>query len=123
MFQEERERFKFDWSHLGDIEVGRPNLGPQTSVAIYRLMQFTLRDAIIRHSSPETARRIVFDAGYTSGKAIYENLIDEPNDVLDLISQVRKLLKELNVGILSVEESDVENMNFTLTVSEDLDCW
>jgi predicted hydrocarbon binding protein len=35
---------------------------------------------------------------------------------------VQQLLKELKVGILSVEKSDVENMNFTLTVSEDLDC-
>jgi hypothetical protein len=44
MFKEEREESQFEWSRLGDIEAGRPNLGPMVHVAVYRLMQFTLRD-------------------------------------------------------------------------------
>jgi hypothetical protein len=33
--------YNFTWKDLGDIQVGRPNLGPETQVAVYRLMQYT----------------------------------------------------------------------------------
>jgi hypothetical protein len=39
MFKEERDQSQFEWSMLGDLKAGRPNLGPMTHVAVYRLMQ------------------------------------------------------------------------------------
>jgi predicted hydrocarbon binding protein len=122
MFKEERDEFKFEWSHLGDIKLGRPNLGPKTSVAVYRLMQFTLRDAAIKHTDAETTRNIFYDAGHTAGEAVYENLIESPADFSDLIAKLQKLLMDLEIGVLRVEDADVDNLTFRLTVSEDLDC-
>ena len=63
MFKEEREECQFEWSMLGDIDKGRPNLGPLVHVAVYRLMQFTLRDILIRDFGVEKADRIFFEAG------------------------------------------------------------
>jgi len=122
MFVEDRDTFKFEWNHLGNIELGRPNLGNTTSVAIYRLMQYTLRDSAIKHTDPELAARIFYDAGYNSGRAIYQNLIKKADDVNDLIAKLQDLLKTLNIGILRMEKCDLERMAFTLTVEEDLDC-
>jgi len=122
MFKEEREQSKFKWSDLGNIDLGRPSLGPTTSVAVYRLMQFTLRDAAIKHTDVKTAERIFYDAGYNSGKALYENLIGQPKDFNELVSKLQKILKDLNIGILRIEKANIENMDFTLTVGEDLDC-
>jgi len=122
MFTEERKEFRFEWSHLGDIRLGRPNLGPQTSVAAYRLMQFTLRDAAIKHTNAEKTRRIFYDAGHNAGKAVYENLIRKPSDVSDLIGQLQRLMADLRIGILRMEETDFQNLTFRLAVSEDLDC-
>jgi hypothetical protein len=68
MFKEEREESQFEWSMLGDIEKGRPNLGPMVHVAVYRLMQFTLRDILIRDFGVETADRIIFEAGKKAGE-------------------------------------------------------
>jgi len=90
MFKEEREQSKFKWSDLGNIELGRPSLGSTTSVAVYRLMQFTLRDATIKHTDVKTAERIFYDAGYNSGKALYENLIGQPKDFGELVSKLQK---------------------------------
>ena len=67
MFKEEREESQFAWSMLGDIEEGRPNLGPMVHVAVYRLMQFTLRDTLIRDFGVEDADRIFFEAGKKAG--------------------------------------------------------
>ncbi len=122
MFKEERDVFQFKWSHLGDISLGRPNLGPSTSVAIYRLMQYTFRDSLIKHTDTQTARKIIYDAGYNSGKAVYENLIDPVESFNDLISKLQEVFKNLNIGILRLENSDLDKMEFTLTVEEDLDC-
>ena len=49
MFKEERENSMFEWNMIGDIHEGRPNLGNTMDVAVYRLMQFTLRDVIIKN--------------------------------------------------------------------------
>lgn len=122
MFREEREKLQFDWSQLGDIEWGRPHLGPKTSVAIYRLMQFTLRDAIIKHTNVATTDRIFYDAGKSAGIAIYQHLLAAPQDFDAFVAMLQKTLKDLEVGILRVESADVEQKRFTLTMAEDLDC-
>ena len=63
MFKETRTTNQFEWSMLGDIGAGRPNLGSIMDVAAYRLMQFTLRDTLIAEFDPQTADRIFFRAG------------------------------------------------------------
>jgi len=36
MFKEEREELQFDWSMIGNIGEGRPNLGETMDVSVYR---------------------------------------------------------------------------------------
>lgn len=122
MFVEENENFEFQWEHLGDIDNGRPNLGNKTSVAVYRLMQYTLRDAALKHTDSGTVRKIFYDAGYLSGKSIYRNLIVKAADFNELMEKFQKILKDLNIGILRMESVDLEKMEFTMSVYEDLDC-
>lgn len=122
MFNEEREELQFNWTMLGDIAEGRPNLGQKTDVAVYRLMQFTLRDVMIREFGVEKADRIFFDAGKNAGVQFYENLVTRRGEFNEFIADLQELLKELGVGILRIEKADLENLTFTLTVAEDLDC-
>ena len=37
----------FTWADLGDIEAGRPNLGPTAPVLAYRLLQYTWRHVMV----------------------------------------------------------------------------
>ncbi len=122
MFKEERDELQFDWSMLGDIAEGRPNLGNTMSVAVYRLMQFTLRDVLIKHYGPEAADRIYYESGQSAGRQFFKNLVTEKSDFNAFVEEVQKLLSDLSIGILRVEKADLDNMNFTLTVAEDLDC-
>lgn len=122
VFREERQEFKFEWPHLGDIQLGRPNLGNTTTVAIYRLMQFTVRDAAIKNTDPRTAARIFYDAGLSSGKALYENMLGSPRSLDDFIAKLQAVLLDLKIGILRVEEADARQLHFIFTVAEDLDC-
>lgn len=71
MFKEERRELMFDWSMLGDIGEGRPNLGMTMNVAVYRLMQFTLRDVLIREYGVAEADRIFFRGGQEGGRRVF----------------------------------------------------
>ena len=122
MFKEEREELMFDWSMLGDVAEGRPNLGSDMDVNVYRLMQFTLRDVLIKQFDTETADKVFFDAGQHAGKTFCGALLNKENDFNDFVAELQDKLKALKIGILRVEKADLDNMNFTLTVAEDLDC-
>jgi predicted hydrocarbon binding protein len=122
MFKEEREELSFDWNMIGNIGEGRPNLGSTMDVSVYRLMQFTLRDVLIKQFDAETADRIFYEAGEHAGKEFYKELITQKDDFNKFVVELQELLKKLKIGILRVEKSDLENMNFTLTIAEDLDC-
>jgi len=122
MFKEPRSELLFSWSDLGDIEAGRPNLGATTHVAVYRLMQYTMRDVLIKRYDPETASYILFDSGKSAGKSFCANVLDTSLGLDDFVSDLQDALKKFGVGILRVEKVDLEKNSFILTVEEDLDC-
>lgn len=122
MFKEERTESMFDWSMLGDISEGRPNLGTMTHVAVYRLMQFTLRDVLIRKIGVEETDRIFYQAGEEAGRQLYQNVITRKDNFNAFISELQHVLKDLQIGVLRVEAADLDALTFTLTVAEDLDC-
>jgi predicted hydrocarbon binding protein len=115
-------KYTFSWNLIGDIEDGRVNLGSQTSVEAYRLMQFTFRDVVEQYVGTEKTDKIFFEAGKLAGKEFYYNVLVPPKDLNDFIRQLQKALKDMKIGILRIEKADIENGEFILTLSEDLDC-
>jgi uncharacterized protein len=122
MFKEERDQSQFTWNMIGDIEAGRPNLGPTMHLAVYRLMQFTLRDILIRDFGAETADRIFFEAGKKAGEEFCRNLLADREDMTSFCAGIQQHMKELGIGIFRVESADYEKGSFVITVAEDLDC-
>ncbi|WP_242852585.1 V4R domain-containing protein [Acetobacterium bakii] len=117
-----KRKYEFSWELLGDIEAGRPNLGNTTRVEIYRLMQFTFRDIIEQNLGSRKTDEIFFAAGKLAGKEFYKHTIRHTEDLNDFVNQLQEALKDLGIGILRIEKTDMEKGELTLTVSEDLDC-
>lgn len=117
-----QDNYTFKWSDIGNIKLGRPNLGSNTNVAVYRLMQYTMRSVLNHEYGASKAAELFYKSGYIAGKEFCINLLDTKLEFYDFISQLQKVLKELNIGILRVEKSDLKKMNFIFTVAEDLDC-
>ncbi|MDD3580403.1 MAG: 4-vinyl reductase [Desulfobacca sp.] len=122
MFKEERDESQFTWSMLGDIEAGRPNLGPMVHVAVYRLMQYTLRDILIRDCGVEKADRLFFEAGKKAGQEYCDNVLTNKSDLTSFFADIQRTMKELGIGIFRVESADYQKGSFVVTVAEDLDC-
>ncbi len=114
--------YHFRWQDLGNIEEGRPNLGSQVNVAVYRLMQYTLRDVIANRYSEEVANELLREAGKLAGKEFCHNILDRSLPFNGFVADLQEKLQALKVGILRIEQSDMDQMKFILTVSEDLDC-
>ena len=122
MFREERTDYQFKWKDLGNIEEGRPHLGTLMAVAVYRLMQYTLRDVLIKQYGVEQADHLLYDAGHLAGTEFCKNTLDVSRDMDGFIADLKEKLLDFNIGVLQVEKIDLAKMELILTVAEDLDC-
>lgn len=114
--------YNFSWDQLGDIEDGRPSLGKETSVAVYRLMQYTMRAVLEKEYGDQRTRELLLQAGRLAGREFCKNALDTSLPFSKFIAELHAALLDMSVGIIRMEQSDIENLNFTATVSEDLDC-
>ncbi|MBK7542131.1 MAG: 4-vinyl reductase [Candidatus Competibacteraceae bacterium] len=116
------ENYSFQWDDLGDIELGRPNLGQSVPVVVYRLAQYTMREVLAQRYGDAAAAEMLQDAGWIAGREFCLNLLDRHQSFSTFIMEVQDKLRELGIGVLRVEKANLDNLLFTMTVSEDLDC-
>lgn len=116
--------YEFNWDIIGDIKAGRPNLGDQVNLTLYRLLQYTFRDVAEQRFGTETCDALFYDAGHLAGMVFYDKFLAGYKDLPlnEFVAELQRVLKELGVGILRVEQANAEEGQFVLTVSEDLDC-
>ena len=115
-------KYHFQWKDLGNIDEGRPNLGNLTCVSTYRLMQYSMRSILNNHFGGEEVNRLFYQAGELAGKEFCRNMLNCDQDFFSFMSHLQDVMQEQKIGILRVEKTDLDAMNFTLVVAEDLDC-
>jgi len=115
-------KYHFRWELLGDIKLGRPNLGQMTRLEVYRLMQFCFRDVMEQHLGTEKTDQLFYEAGKLAGTEFYKHLLGHAADFSDFVKELQHILREMGIGVLRIEKADLEKGSFVLTVSEDLDC-
>ena len=120
MISQEKKPYSFEWKDLGDITVGRPNPGQYTRVSVYRLMQFTLRSTLIKEFGEDRANHLFSESGKLAGIEFCKKILNIELKINDFIADLHQKLIDYSIWILNIEKIDAENMNFTLTVSEDL---
>jgi len=112
----------FSWNNLGDIEKGRGSLGEEMPVLVYRLMQFTMLDVLTRKFDREQANDFIREAGHLAGVEFSKNVLDLTVDFDTFVANLQKVLQQFKIGILRMENFNVESGEIMLTVGEDLDC-
>jgi predicted hydrocarbon binding protein len=115
-------KYEFYWGLIGDLEIGRPNLGNETRVEIYRLMQFTFRDALEKRFGTDIADEVFYAAGRIAGKEFYEHFLKEAKDLSSFVKLTQTAMREYGIGVFRVEKADDDIKKLVVTVSEDLDC-
>ncbi|MDL2307240.1 4-vinyl reductase [Desulfovibrio sp. OttesenSCG-928-C06] len=117
-------KYEFSWNTTvgADIDIARPDLGPNTHIEVYRLFQFALRDILEQRYGTDMADELLREAGALAGKQFFRHYCDGIQDLNALVKRVAEEFRRLGIGIFRVEKSDAVNLDFTFTVCEDLDC-
>lgn len=119
----ENQKYRFTWDLVGtDLSDSRPNLGANTTIEVYRLFQFTMREILEDNYGTEKADEIFRLAGVIAGKAFFERYCKDVGDLTELARIIQQQFKNLGMGIVRFEVADPANGVFQLTVDEDLDC-
>jgi len=122
VFKRDATIHEFSWDNLGDIKLGREDLGEEMPVLVYRLMQFTMLDILTKDHGPEQANEYFRRAGFLAGSEFAKNVLDLSVDFNNFIASLTKALADLKIGILRMEAVDPDTGNLVLTVGQDLDC-
>lgn len=109
------------WSDLGGFSLERPNLGPETSVAYYRLSLFALRDAMAEELGA-AADRVLRQAGMLAGRLIWDRWQADTDGLGTLLGKLSRFHQDNMVGIMRVEESGDLESGLRLVVRESVDC-
>ncbi len=115
-------KYLFDWKLIGDISNGRPNLGGEVEVEMYRLLQYTLRDVLEERLGTNGTDEIFFKAGELAGSVFYERYIAPVDSLDEFVRKTQQVLREKKIGVLRIEELGKDLNQIVLTVDEDLDC-
>lgn len=112
----------FKWSGLGDVSVGRAELGGEMPVIVYRLFEYSLLDILVKECGKDEADELFRKAGFLAGEEFAANMLDLSLDFNGFLAELQRILKELKIGILRVEHIDEGKGDIVLTIAEDLDC-
>jgi predicted hydrocarbon binding protein len=115
-------KYAFTWDLLGDLQLGRPNLGNSTRLEMYRLMQFSFRDVLEQRLGTAAVDEVFYEAGRLAGAEFAAHVLHQHDDLGDFVAELQRVLREMGVGIFRVEKADLENGEFVVTLAEDLDC-
>jgi predicted hydrocarbon binding protein len=107
---------------LGDISVGRPQLGASMPVLVYRLFEMAMHATLVQEYGQERADNIFRLAGHMAGKFFAENFLKKDQPFEDYVSQLQEKLASMRIGILRIERADLVDGKLQLSVYEDLDC-
>ncbi len=103
-------------------ENSRGNLGEQLPVFVYRMLEYSLKEALVSRFGKDVQIELFRNAGHLAGTYFAKHMlnIDQPLD--SFISELQNKLQEYKIGVLRIEDINPETGRIILTVSEDADC-
>jgi len=116
--------FKVKTVNTDAVQDIMPNISDQINLIPYRILQYTVRDVIEQKVGREACDKLYYEAGEIAGHVFFEKFLSEFKELPlnGFVAELQRVLKDLGIGILRVEKADPDKGEFTLTVSEDLDC-
>lgn len=118
----EKEITALSWDAIFCVEEGRKKLGEQMPVSVYRMFEYSMRNALTQMYGKESMIKVFRMAGEEAGQEFYKRYLDGDLMLNDFLAQLQQKLLEYSFGMLRVEKFDVQTGHAVLTVSEDLDC-
>lgn len=103
-------------------ESSRGNLGAELPVIVYRMLEYSLREELVRRFGREDQIDIFRSAGRMAGEYFTKNFLNMDQPLDQFVGQLQDEMQKLKIGVLRVESVDEASGKIMLTVSEDADC-
>lgn len=100
----------------------RGNLGAELPVAVYRMLEYSMREELVRRFGRETQIDIFRSAGRMAGEYFAKHYLDMEQELDRFVGQLQDRMQEFKIGVLRIESVDEASGKIMLTVSEDADC-
>jgi len=108
--------------YMEDVKIGRGNLGDEIPVAVYRLLEYSLREELGERFGREEQIDIFRRAGYRAGAYFADHMLDLSLPKNEFLAQLQVKMEVLKIGILRVEEMNEETGRVVINMAEDADC-
>lgn len=103
-------------------ESSRRNLGAELPVIVYRMLEYSLREELVRRFGREGQIDIFRSAGRMAGEYFAKNFLNMDQPLDQFVGQLQDEMQKLKIGVLRIESVDEASGKIMLTVSEDADC-
>ena len=100
----------------------RENLGAELPVMVYRMLEYSLKDELIKRYGKEEQVEIFRNAGRTAGEFFAKQFLNMDQSLDKFVGELQDRMQELKIGVLRIEDVDEESGKIILTVAEDADC-
>ena len=100
----------------------RGNLGADIPVLVYRMLEYSLKDAIIERYGKQAQIELFRKAGRTAGEYFAKNFLDMTLPLDQFVGELQTKMREQRIGVLRIEDVDEQTGRIMLTVAEDADC-
>ncbi|AWB09798.1 hypothetical protein TDSAC_0422 [Thermodesulfobium acidiphilum] len=107
---------------IGNIDAGRPNLGLLMPVFMYRFFFISVQEKLKERFGQSEADRVLFDAGFLAGNEFCETFISAEGDVKKFLVSLQTAFKEQRLGVLQLEDMDLNSLYFEISILEDVYC-
>ena len=119
---DKNDESRFTWNSVGNIQEGRANLGEEMPVYVYRMFEYTIKDALVQKYGKEDAIELFRTAGALAGREFATHMLDLSLPFNEFIAKLQEALEVSKIGILRVEKFEPETGFAVVTIGEDLDC-
>lgn len=121
IFMADRKPIQFE-EYLKYDENSRGNLGEELPVLVYRLLEYSLKEELIRRYGKDEQVEVFRSAGRMAGEYFTKNMLNLAQPMDQFVNELQNKMKELKIGVLRIEDVDEESGKIILTVAEDADC-
>ena len=112
----------FSWGRMGDIKAARPTMGEDMKIIVYRLLQQSLMDILVRNIGTVKADHFFIESGRMAGYELaMHNLVLEQSPE-DFFKQLSEIIYELKIGIFTLESYNSDTGELSIAIANDLDC-
>lgn len=100
----------------------RGNLGAELPVTVYRMLEYSLREELVREFGKEKQIEVFRGAGKMAGEYFAKHYLNMDQPLNQFVGELQARMQEFKIGVLRIEDVDEESGKIILTVAEDADC-